>query len=240
MATKSWAKKTNAAPGKLGAKAPPAPVKKDKPAPAKATETAPPAAEPAPKAEPAPAPAAAEPAAPAPAEPAPAPKREKMAEEGKARATSNVFAKLSKKTMQEMKEAFTMIDGNRDGIIDIEDLKDMYSNLGRIPPDAELNEMLKEATGPINFTMFLNLFGEKLSGTDPEDTIKQAFSMFDSDGKGFIGEDYLKDLLSNMGDNFTPEEIKQTWKEAPLEKGKFDYNTFTGILKGKEEEEPQQ
>ncbi|BFZ01111.1 hypothetical protein BsWGS_04152 [Bradybaena similaris] len=176
-----------------------------------------------------------------------------------ARATSNVFAKLSKKTMQEMKEkhartttnilstfrqaqvteykeAFTMIDQNRDGIIDIEDLKDMYSNLGRIPPDSELNEMLKEAPGPLNFTMFLNLFGEKLSGTDPEDTIRQAFSMFDAEGKGFIPEEYLKDLLANMGDNFTDEEIKQTWKEAPLDKGKFDYNTFVGILKGKEED----
>lgn len=30
--------------------------------------------------------------------------------------------------------------------------------------DDELESMLKEATGPINFTMFLNLFGEKLSG----------------------------------------------------------------------------
>ena len=27
-------------------------------------------------------------------------------------------------------QAFTMIDQNRDGVIDIEDLKDMYSNLG--------------------------------------------------------------------------------------------------------------
>ncbi|PVD29608.1 hypothetical protein C0Q70_08863 [Pomacea canaliculata] len=56
-----------------------------------------------------------------------------------------------------------MIDQNRDGVIDIEDLKDIYSNLGRIPPDEELKEMLKEAPGPLNFTMFLNLFGEKLS-----------------------------------------------------------------------------
>jgi len=158
---------------------------------------------------------------------------------GKGRATSNVFAKLPKKTMQEMKEAFTMIDQNRDGIIDIEDLKDMYSNLGRIPPDAELNEMLKEAPGAINFTMFLNLFGEKLSGTDPEDAIRNAFSMFDEEGKGHIPEDYLKDLLANMGDNFTAEEIKQTWKEAPLEKGKFDYKVFVGILKGKEEDTPE-
>ena len=30
--------------------------------------------------------------------------------------------------------------------------------------DDELDAMLKEATGPINFTMFLNMFGEKLSG----------------------------------------------------------------------------
>ena len=38
-----------------------------------------------------------------------------------------------------------------------------------------------------------------------------------------------------MGDNFTADEIKQTWKEAPLEKGQFDYKAFVGILKGKEE-----
>ncbi|XP_025095035.1 myosin regulatory light chain LC-2, mantle muscle-like isoform X2 [Pomacea canaliculata] len=153
------------------------------------------------------------------------------------RATSNVFAKMSKKLMQEMKEAFTMIDQNRDGVIDIEDLKDIYSNLGRIPPDEELKEMLKEAPGPLNFTMFLNLFGEKLSGTDPEDAIRNAFAMFDDEGKGFLPEEYLKDLLQNMGDNFTADEIKQTWKEAPLEKGKFNYNEFVSILKGKQEGE---
>jgi len=153
------------------------------------------------------------------------------------RHTTNVTSMFRQAQIQEYKEAFTMIDQNRDGIIDIEDLKDMYSNLGRIPPDDELKQMLKEAPGPLNFTMFLNLFGEKLSGTDPEDTIRQAFSMFDDDNKGTLQEEYLKDLLSNMGDNFSPEEIKQVWKEAPLEKGQFDYKTFVGILKGKEEDD---
>lgn len=32
-------------------------------------------------------------------------------------------------------------------------------------------------------------------------------------------------------------QIKQTWKEAPLEKGKFNYNEFVSILKGKQEGE---
>ncbi|XP_067657313.1 myosin regulatory light chain, smooth muscle-like isoform X1 [Haliotis asinina] len=153
------------------------------------------------------------------------------------RATSNVFAMFRQSQVQEFKEAFTMIDQNRDGVIDIEDLKDMYGNFGRIPPDAELKEMLAEAPGPLNFTMFLNLFGEKLSGTDPEDTIRNAFAMFDDAGKGKLPEEYVKDLLQNMGDNFTADEIKQTWKESPIEKGLFDYNEFVSKIKGKQDEE---
>ena len=41
-----------------------------------------------------------------------------------------------------------------------------------------------EAPGPINFTMFLTMFGEKLNGTDPEDVIKNAFGCFDEDNTG--------------------------------------------------------
>uniref|UniRef100_A0A3B3ZFX7 EF-hand domain-containing protein n=1 Tax=Periophthalmus magnuspinnatus TaxID=409849 RepID=A0A3B3ZFX7_9GOBI len=73
-------------------------------------------------------------------------------------------------------QAFTLIDQNRDGFIDKEDLKDTYASLGKLNvKDNELEDMLKEATGPINFTMFLNLFGEKLHGTDAEETILNAF-----------------------------------------------------------------
>lgn len=43
---------------------------------------------------------------------------------------------------------------------------------------------MNEAPGPINFTMFLTMFGEKLNGTDPEDVIKNAFACFDEDGTG--------------------------------------------------------
>ena len=44
--------------------------------------------------------------------------------------------------------------------------------------------MMNEAPGPINFTMFLTMFGEKLNGTDPEDVIKNAFACFDEDNTG--------------------------------------------------------
>lgn len=160
------------------------------------------------------------------------------AQQQKARAaTSNVLTKFNQKVIQEMKEAFTMIDVNRDGFIDINDLKEMFSSLGRTPDDKDLKAMLAEAPGPLNFTMFLSLFSEKLSGTDPEDTIRQAFKMFDNEGKGKLPEEYIKDLLENMGDNFTKDEMRQTFKEAPIEGGKLDYEKFVAIIKGSEQDD---
>lgn len=55
---------------------------------------------------------------------------------------------------------------------------------GKNPNDDYLEAMMNEAPGPINFTMFLTMFGEKLNGTDPEDVIRNAFACFDEEGTG--------------------------------------------------------
>lgn len=51
---------------------------------------------------------------------------------------------------------------------------------------------MKEAPGPINFTMFLTLFGEKLNGTDPQDVIYNAFSCFDEEQSGKSFEEQME------------------------------------------------
>jgi len=133
--------------------------------------------------------------------------------------------------IQEFKEAFNMIDQNKDGLIDKEDLHDMLASLGKDPTDVYLNDMVNAAPGPINFTMFLTMFGEKLNGTDPEDVIRNAFACFDEDGTGFIHEDRLRELLTTMGDRFSDEDVDEIFREAPLKNGNFDYVEFTRILK---------
>ncbi|KAF3855966.1 hypothetical protein F7725_016689 [Dissostichus mawsoni] len=138
------------------------------------------------------------------------------------RATSNVFAMFDQSQIQEFKEAFNMIDQNRDGFIDKEDLHDMLPLWG----------MMSEAPGPINFTMFLTMFGERLNGTDPEDVIRNAFACFDEEGSGVIHEDHLRELLTTMGDRFTDEDVDELFREAPIDKkGNFNYAEFTRILK---------
>lgn len=116
------------------------------------------------------------------------------------RATSNVFAMFDQSQIQEFKEAFNMIDQNRDGFIDGPDLKDMFASLGKDVTDDYVEDMLNDANGAINFTMFLTLFGEKLNGTDPEDVIRNAFACFDDEGSGKLDEDKLVDLLQTKGD----------------------------------------
>uniref|UniRef100_A0A8B9IG84 EF-hand domain-containing protein n=1 Tax=Anser cygnoides TaxID=8845 RepID=A0A8B9IG84_ANSCY len=125
------------------------------------------------------------------------------------RATSNVFAMFDQSQIQEFKEAFNMIDQNRDGFIDKEDLHDMLASLGKNPTDEYLDAMMNEAPGPINFTMFLTMFGEKLNGTDPEDVIRNAFACFDEEATdqpqgnlscsltAFWFPDFLLGFLSN-------------------------------------------
>lgn len=138
----------------------------------------------------------------------------------------------------------------------------MFICTGKNPNDDYLEAMMNEAPGPINFTMFLTMFGEKLNGTDPEDVIRNAFACFDEEGtgwwptvswfclnlksellqfliwfwplssSGFIQEDYLRELLTTMGDRFTDEEVDELFREAPIDKkNNFNYVEFTRILK---------
>ncbi|CAK7298913.1 Myosin regulatory light polypeptide 9 [Vulpes lagopus] len=147
------------------------------------------------------------------------------------RATSNIFAMSDQSQIQEFKEACKMIDQNRDDFIDKEDLHDMLASLGKNPTDAYLEAMMNEAPEPFNFTMFLTMFGEKLNGTDLEDVIRSAFACFDEEATGTIQEDYLRELLTTMGDRFMDEEVDELYREEPIDKkGNFNYIEFTRIL----------
>ncbi|KAL3859518.1 hypothetical protein ACJMK2_009734 [Sinanodonta woodiana] len=147
------------------------------------------------------------------------------------RLTSNIFAMFNQAQIQEFKEAFNMIDQNRDGYVDKDDLQDVMISLGKDPHDDYLQAMINEAPGPINFTMFLTLFGDKLNGTDPEDVIRNAFACFDDKNTGKLSEEYLRECLTTMGDRWTDEMVDDLFHGAPIQGGLFDYMDFTRTLK---------
>ena len=127
----------------------------------------------------------------------------------KKRSTSNVFSAFEQQQIQEFKEAFQMIDQDRNGIIDVGDLKATYAALGIRHNDSEaLKSMIAEADGAtINFTVFLNMLADKLHGTDPEDVILKAFKVFDKDNKGVMHIDDFKMALMSQADRFDEAEF---------------------------------
>jgi len=141
-------------------------------------------------------------------------------------------AQFDQKTINEFKEAFGIMDQNKDGVIDKGDLKDLYAMMGQIASDSQIDAMIKEAPGPINFTTFLTLFGERLTGTDPEATIVGAFAMFDKKESGFITEEELKKILTNKrGEPLEDDEISAMYKgKPPIADGKVDYKAFAHLI----------
>ena len=157
------------------------------------------------------------------------------------RYTSNVFSMFNEAQISEFKEAFNMMDQNKDGFIDHDDLVEMLTSLGKNPSDEYIDEMINQAPGSINFTMFLTLFGEKMSGSDPEETILNAFTCFDPKGTGQINEERLRELMMTLGDRWSDSQVDELFHGAPIKDGMFDYNEFTRMIKhGKKEEEGNQ
>jgi len=68
------------------------------------------------------------------------------------------------------------------------------------------------------------MFGEKLNGTDPEEVIRNAFACFDDENSGNINEDYLRELLTTMGDRFTDDQVDDMFREAPIDQKTCDFN----------------
>uniref|UniRef100_A0A3Q3BRQ1 Myosin light chain, phosphorylatable, fast skeletal muscle b n=1 Tax=Haplochromis burtoni TaxID=8153 RepID=A0A3Q3BRQ1_HAPBU len=140
-----------------------------------------------------------------------APKKAKRRQQQGEGGSSNVFSMFEQSQIQEYKEAFTIIDQNRDGIISKDDLRDVLATMGQLNvKNEELEAMVKEASGPINFTVFLTMFGEKLKGADPEDVIVSAFKVLDPEGTGSIKKEFLEELLTTQCDRFTAEEVSSS------------------------------
>ncbi|QQP50837.1 Myosin regulatory light chain 2like [Caligus rogercresseyi] len=145
---------------------------------------------------------------------------------------SNIFALFSQKQIQEFKEAFGIMDTDKDGIVSAGDLKAVFSSVGKSVSDGEVSDMLSEAPGPINFTQMVTLFAEKMAG---DDVILKSFDAFEINGK--IDAEMFKHSLMTWGDKFTETEINDAFGEFQIEGGQIDGTHLKGLMVAKKEGE---
>jgi Ca2+-binding EF-hand superfamily protein len=149
---------------------------------------------------------------------------------------SNIFAMFSQKQIQEFKEAFGIIDVDKDGIITAGDLQQAFQAIGRSVSDGEIQGMLGEAPGPVNFTQLVTLFAEKMAGgTDDDDVILKSFEAFEINGQ--IDAEMFRHSLMTWGEKFSATEIDDAFGEFNIDGGMIDAVHLKSLMVAKKEGE---
>lgn len=64
-----------------------------------------------------------------------------------------------------------------------------------------------------------------------EEEMLEAFKVFDSDGNGMISADELKQIMFNLGEKLTQEEVDDMVKEADIDgDGEINYEEFVNMM----------
>ena len=108
-------------------------------------------------------------------------------------------------------------------------------SLGQNPTEAELQDMVNEVdvdrSGTIEFSEFLNLMARKMKDSDSEEQLKEAFRVFDKDQNGFISAAELRNVLTNLGEKLTDDEIDEMIREADVDgDGQINYEEFVKVM----------
>merc|ERR1711953_693701 len=110
---------------------------------------------------------------------------------------------FSEEQLQMYKDCFKMMDINKDGTIDKNDLRGAFDNVGFLMTESELDELLGEVGGACTYDNMVKMFQEKMAGdgNDPDDLIVQAFKAYDVEGK--IDSKMFQHALMTWGDKMT-------------------------------------
>ncbi|KAL0481091.1 calmodulin [Acrasis kona] len=143
--------------------------------------------------------------------------------------------KLSEDQVQEFKEAFSLFDKDGDGTISTKELGTVMRALGQNPTETELADMVRDVdtnnNGTIDFKEFLNLMQKKMTDTDSEEEIKEAFRVFDRDNDGVISAAELRHVMTTLGEKLSEEEAEELIKEADINgDGQINYEEFTKVM----------
>merc|ERR1712018_459850 len=177
---------------------------------------------------------------------------------GKGKMGKGSAAAFSAEQVDMYRECFKLMDIDKDGVINKNDLRAAFDNVGSLMSEAELDSMLGEIGGPCNFDNMLKCFEVKMTGegmaNDGDQLVVEAMSAFsekivETDKKNVTTIRHLTDpallthVLSTFNDKMSQEEMDDMFEEFELDDAgiiltKSIVDLFVaGGLDGKKEEE---
>ncbi|KAJ8596305.1 EF-hand [Rhizopogon salebrosus TDB-379] len=170
------------------------------------------------------------------------------------REPSGVFSLFQASQVQQFKEAFQLIDHDKDGWVTESDLREIFLSLGISPSKSMLDNLLSARPGGsahhkpppatssldasvssdrgINFTMFLTMMSERLFEFDPEAELREAFECFDEGDTGTVRVDEMRKWMSEVGERMDQQEIDKFLKSSFTDRqGNFKYREWVKVIR---------
>merc|ERR1712002_39306 len=149
---------------------------------------------------------------------------------------------FSEDQLQMYKDCFKLMDINKDGQLDKNDLRGAFDNVGVLMSGDELDGLLGEIGGACTYDNMVKMFQEKMAGdgNDSDDLIVQAFKAYDQDGK--IDSKMFQHALMTWGDKMTKAEIDDIFGEFEIDedymiKSKDVIGLFVAVKEEEKKEE---
>ena len=136
------------------------------------------------------------------------------------------------------KEAFAQFDTDGNGVITESELKNVMDGLSIKSTRAEVVELIREVdldgNGTIEFNEFLTIMAKKMADTDASEMVAIAFGSFDKDGDGMIGHEDLFQVMTELGETVTEDEVNELIHIADQNNdAKLDQAEFTAWMNTK-------
>ena len=141
-----------------------------------------------------------------------------------------IASRLNDSDVKNLKEIFENLDENKDGTLNLNEIKKGIEKLGKKVDD--INNIFKsldtDDTGKIDYTEFLAACINQKSFLR-EERLNEAFQMLDKDKSGKITKDEIKNSLKL--DNVDEDTLNELIKKFDLNgDGMIDYNEFLNMM----------
>ncbi|XP_066261023.1 troponin C-like [Euwallacea similis] len=149
-------------------------------------------------------------------------------------------AELSKEQIALLKNAFDTFDVEKKGSIGVVMIGTILSMLGVQTTEKMLADIIAEVdedgSGELEFEEFVTLASRFMVEEDAEamqQELKEAFRLYDKEGNGYITTSTLKEILKELDDKLTSEELDMIITEIDTDgSGTVDYDEFMEVMTG--------
>jgi len=135
---------------------------------------------------------------------------------------------------ENIEECFNLFDAKKQGYLEKDQLGPVLRALGKNPTEKELKEILAEiGNEKIDQNRVKTLYRTKKlrSPQDQDKEMRDAFKALDKESNGKVQEAELRQILGNLGDALTSQEVNALMREVKVDaNGGIDYNDFVSML----------